>query len=72
MSIADLVLVLGCDQGPADPRPALRAKFPEGRPVRLDPDRALAAGDLFVACAGAKQAARVATSDAEWARLLTV
>ncbi|MBM4393720.1 MAG: hypothetical protein FJ090_21550, partial [Deltaproteobacteria bacterium] len=67
-----LLAVLACERGPADPRPALRAKLPEGRAVRLDPDRALAAGDLFVACAGAKQAARVATSEAEWARLLTV
>ncbi len=70
--VAGLLLVLGCNHGPADPRPALRQRWAEGRPVRLDPEKALAAGDLFVACAGFKQAARDSAEEAAWARLLTV
>lgn len=40
--------------------------------MRLEPEKALAAGDLFVACAGFKQAARDSAEEAPWARLLLV
>lgn len=66
-------MLLACS-GPRspDPRPAMQARFVEGRSVRLDPDGALRDERNFEACIGYKQAARADLGEAGWRGLLLV